>query len=190
MRNLPEAAGRRDGAVAGVVITALLALAAASPLAAQDAPDAAVSRAGLWLSAGAGAGIRSEAGAGYGAYMRMGGTLWEHLLLGGEVIGIFDPGPSADVTLGNATVVAMFDPAEPGGLLWKGGIGLASFTTRVDELDVTGDDQGFGLTLGAAYDVALGTNLWLTANLDVLVQSFDGFADSSVVMATVGLGMH
>jgi hypothetical protein len=183
----------RRVAASTFLLTAGGCLLLAGPVAAavqQGAPDAAVPRAGLWLSAGAGAGIRSEAGAGFGAYVRMGGTLSRNLLLGGEVIGIFDPGPSADVTLGNATVVAVFDPAERGGLLWKGGIGLASFTTRVDELDVTGDDQGVGITLGAAYDVALGTNLWLTANLDVLVQSFDGFADSSVIMATVGLGMH
>lgn len=160
------------------------------PLTTQTAGESAPARAGFWASGGPGGGVSDEASAGFGLYLRMGGTVSDHVLVGGEVLGIVDSSASVVATLGNVTASAMIDPGSPGGWLLKAGVGVASFTTRVKDLDFTGTDEGFGITLGIGNDIRIGSNLWLTPNVDILVQSFDGFADSTIFMATLGLGIQ
>jgi hypothetical protein len=179
---------------------AVLALVSASPLFAQGAGDTAP-HAGFWLGGGIGAGFTDQGSedtddGGFAAYLRMGGTLSDRLLLGGELIGVTrsaDVGiGDANVHQGNATLSLLYYPASPGGFFAKAGAGFASASVVLQEenLTVTNDESGFGLTFGVGYDLRLGNNLWLTPNFDVLVQSFDEFADSNLFLLTVGIGFH
>ena len=86
----------------------------------------------------------------------------------------------------------LYYPASPGGFFAKGGIGFAYATVSEDvgPGTFTADEQGFGLTFGAGWDFRIGGNLWLTPNVDVLVQSFDEFADSNLFLFSLGIGFH
>ncbi|MFW6088983.1 MAG: outer membrane beta-barrel protein [Gemmatimonadota bacterium] len=174
-----------------IALAATLLLVTGSSLAAQDtAPHS-----GFWLSGGLGGGTTdtdSDDDSGPAAYLRMGGTPSERLLLGGEIIGLSRDVGSSTVSQANATFSLLYHPSSPGGFFAKAGAGFAS---AVVSTDVGGgtfetDESGFGLTFGAGYDVRLGRNLFLTPNFDILVQSFDEFADSNLFLLTVGIGFH
>lgn len=151
---------------------------------------------GFWLNGGLGVGVTDEDVAGDNAgpafYLRMGGTPSDRVLLGGEVIGFARSVGDTDVSLGNATFSVLFYPNSPGRFFVKGGVGWASaiVSTEVGSGTFTSDEQGFGLTFGGGYDIRIGRNLYLTPNVDVLVQSFDEFADSNVFLFTLGIGFH
>lgn len=179
---------------------AVLLLLSASTLTAQDAKPTAP-HAGFWLGGGVGAGFTDQGSndvndGGFAAYLRMGGTLSDRLLLGGEIIGLtrgadVDIG-DANVHQGNATLSLLYYPASPGGFFAKAGAGFASASLVVQEgnVTVTSDESGFGLTFGVGYDLRLGNNLFLTPNVDVLIQSFDEFGDSNLFLLTLGIGFH
>jgi hypothetical protein len=171
---------------------ATLLLVSGSSLAAQDA----ASHSGFWLGGGLGVGLTDEdsAGddAGPAAYLRMGGTPSDRVLLGGEVIGLSRDVGDATVSQANTTFSVLYYPASPGGFFAKGGIGFASAIVSTDVAGgtFTSDESGFGLTFGAGYDVRIGGNLYLTPNLDILVQTFDDFADSNLFLFSLGIGFH
>ena len=162
-----------------------------SDLAAQDtAPHS-----GFWLGGGLGVGLTDEAAgddAGPAGYLRMGGTPSDRVLLGGEVIGLSRDVGDATVSQANTTFSVLYYPSSPGGLFAKAGVGFASAVVSTDVAGgtFTSDESGFGLTFGAGYDVRIGRNLYLTPNLDVLVQTFDEFADSNLFLFTLGIGFH
>lgn len=179
---------------------AVCLLVSASTLNAQDAKPTAP-HAGFWLGGGVGAGFTDEGSddindGGFAAYLRMGGTLSDRLLLGGELIGVTREADAdigdASVHQGNATLSLLYYPSSPGGFFAKAGAGFASASVIVQEgnLTITNDESGFGLTFGVGYDLRLGSNLYLTPNFDVLVQSFDEFGDSNLFLLTVGVGFH
>lgn len=177
----------------GTVLSIVLLLAGAAAANAQ--PVTTAPHSGFWLSGGIGVGTSdTDVGddAGPAGYLRLGGTLSEHFLLGGEVIGFGRDAGSADISQGNATAVLLYYPSSPGGLFAKAGVGFASVSVSqsVGGGIFTADDQGFGLTLGGGFDLRLGRNLFLTPNVDVLLQSFDDFADASVFLFTLGIGFH
>lgn len=163
----------------------------ASALAGQERP----AHSGFWLSGGLGVGLNDDGpgdDAGGAGYIRLGGTPSERILLGGEFIGMSRDVRGTQVSNGNATFTALYYPAAPGGLFAKAGVGFASLVVT-DELlggTFTTDEQGFGITLGAGYDMRIGRNLYLTPNVDVLLQTFDDFADSTVLLFTLGIGFH
>lgn len=174
-----------------IALAATLILATGSGLAAQEtAPHS-----GFWLSGGLGAGFTDEAAgddAGPTAYLRMGGTPSDRVLLGGEIIGLSRDVGDATVSQANTTFSVLYYPASPGGFFAKGGVGFASAVVSTDLAGgtFTSDESGFGLTLGAGYDVRIGGNLYLTPNLDILVQSFNDFADSNLFLFSLGIGFH
>lgn len=174
-------------------LVALFLLASFVPLPAQQSAGA---HSGFWLSGGLGVGVTDEESIGDDAgpafYLRMGGTPSDRILLGGEVVGFTRDVGGADVTLGNATFSVFYYPAAPGGLYVKAGAGFASATvsTELAGGTFTSDDEGFGLTFGSGYDIKIGDNLYLTPNLDVMVQSFDEFADANSFLFTLGIGFH
>ncbi|MFW6083778.1 MAG: hypothetical protein ACODAA_01025 [Gemmatimonadota bacterium] len=177
-----------------LAVATLFLLGGFVPLAAQQSADAVHS--GFWLTGGLGVGVTDEGSSGDDAgpafYLRMGGTPSERVLLGGEAIGFTRDVGGADVTLGNATFSVLYYPASPGGMFVKAGAGFASATVSTDVAGgtFTSDDQGFGLTFGGGYDVRIGENLYLTPNVDVMIQSFDEFADANSFLFTLGIGFH
>lgn len=158
---------------------------------------------GFWIGFGVGGGVNASANVdserGGGAiYLRLGGTLSQKFLIGGEisawgrqedtVLG----GDPLTVTRSNATFTALFFPSEAGGFFIKGGVGGANVEAEVGGLKVT--EKGMGNTLGLGYDIRLGRNLYLTPNLDWLIQTFensDGETTSnSLFLVTIGLTWH
>lgn len=158
---------------------------------------------GFWIGFGIGGGVNTapdvaddKRGGGAG-YLRLGGTLSQRWLLGGEISvwGRQDDtilgDNSVSLTRSNATFTAMFFPSENGGFFIKGGLGGANVEQRVG----TDKDskQGVGTTLGLGYDIRLGRNLYLTPNLDALVQTFetvDENTTNTLVLLTIGLTWH
>lgn len=175
-----------------IALAVTFLLASGSGLAAQDAAP----HSGFWLSGGLGVGFTDENSAGDDAgpaiYLRMGGTPSDRVLLGGEVVGLSRDVGDATVSQANTTFSVLYYPASPGGFFAKGGVGVASAVVSTDLAGgtFTSDESGFGLTFGAGYDVRIGGNLYLTPNLDVLVQSFNDFADSNLFLFSLGIGFH
>ncbi len=158
---------------------------------------------GFWIGFGVGGGVNTsdnveDGKRGGGAlYVRLGGTLSQKWLLGGE-ISVW--GRQEDTILGdnsvsltrsNATFTAMFFPSNNGGFFLKGGIGGANVELQAGGVKVS--EQGVGTTLGLGYDIRLGRNLYLTPNLDVLIQSFETSNETttnSLLLLTIGLTWH
>jgi len=159
---------------------------------------------GFWIGFGIGGGVNTaenldDARRGGGAaYVRLGGTLSQKVLLGGE-LSIW--GRQEDAILGensltvarsNATFTVMFFPSEKGGFFLKGGLGGANVEAETAGVKVT--EQGLGTTLGLGFDVRLGRNLYLTPNLDWLIQTFerDGgdTISNTLILLTLGLTWH
>lgn len=170
-------------------------------LPAQDNDRPPAEHRGLWLSGGLGGGTvdndeggfsSNEDDGGPAVYFRMGGSVSQHILLGGEVIGMTIDRDGADVSFANATLTLIYDPALPGGFFAKGGIGFASVMTSLDIGDgtFTTDEEGFGVTLGVGYDIRIGGNLYLTPNVDFLLQTYSDDRDASMALFTIGLGMY
>jgi len=159
---------------------------------------------GFWIGFGIGGGVNTaenldDARRGGGAaYVRLGGTLSQKVLLGGELSlwgrqeDTFLGRESLTVTRSNATFTVMFFPSEKGGFFLKGGLGAANVESEALGVKVT--ERGAGTTLGLGYDVRLGRNLYLTPNIDWLIQTFeqaDGATISNtLVLFTLGLTWH
>ncbi|MFQ5529628.1 MAG: outer membrane beta-barrel protein [Gemmatimonadota bacterium] len=171
-------------------LTALLAVPAS--LSAQDDDRPPAEHRGVWLSGGLGGGSTSEDDDGPAAYFRIGGSVSQHVLLGGEIAGLTYDVNNTNVNFANATFTLIYDPSLPGGFFTKVGVGIASVRTSVaiGGGEFTTDDEGFGVTLGVGYDIRIGRNLYLTPNLDLLLQGYDDDREASLVLFTLGLGMY
>lgn len=178
------------------LMVAFLLVGSSTGLAQHRRPARTAPHSGFWLNGGLGAGVTDEEAPGDDVgpafYLRMGGTPSDKVSLGGEVIGFTRKIGDTDVSLGNATFSVLYYPSSPGGFFAKAGAGFASVvvSTDVGSGTFSADDQGFGLTFGAGWDLRLGRNLFLTPNVDVLVQSFDEFADTNSFLFTLGIGFH
>lgn len=149
---------------------------------AEDTRDPGRRHTGFWFSGGAGGGWRDDL-RGASVYLRLGGTPSERALFGGEVITWFR-GDETSLERVNVTATALFYPlygaGDADGLFLKGGFGVAT----------TGDGRtGVGTTLGAGYDFRLGGNLYVTPNVDFLLQFFESWTDTALVI-TLGMGFH
>jgi hypothetical protein len=156
---------------------------------------------GFWVGFGLGAGWNTNtdlAGGGRGGldvYVRLGGTLSQRLLLGGEALAWAQAENNTSLVRANTTFSAMFYPFRAGGLYIKGGLGLAHIETAfvAGRVAGTASTTGFGSTWGLGYDVRLGNNLYLTPNIDLLVQAFDVYGTEtteSIAVFTLGLVWH
>lgn len=175
-------------AIAFVLLTAV-------PLAAQE-PVTAPRYEGFWIGFGVGGGVNLDATAadargGGAAYVRLGGTVNQMLVIGGEAIGWAREQNDATVSRVNLTGTVYFYPLRRHGLFFKSGLGFsaASFETSQGNATLTISDEGFGATFGAGYDFRLGSNFYVTPNVDFLVQVINDETDS-LLLLTVGVGWH
>lgn len=162
---------------------------------------------GFWIGFGVGGGVNLNEGfdgdrlGGGTGYVRLGGTPSQRVLLGFEGIGWARDQSGATLGRGNGAFVVLFYPGAQGGAFLKGGVGVASISrsTVSGSTTTTTTKTGFGLTLGAGWDVRLGNNLYLTPNLDFLLQALESETDpvlgdipgtNSIVMFTLGLVWH
>jgi hypothetical protein len=163
----------------------LLIATLARPAAAQGNPQ---TREGFWISFGFGFGSLScdecdEREGGTNGYLRMGGTLSQKLLIGGEANIWTKSEGGATLTVSNVGPILTFYPSPMGGFFFKGGLGLSNVELELGNFAV--DESGVGLTLGVGYDARVGRNFSLTPYFDILTSSYDGGSFNQVAF---GLG--
>jgi len=163
----------------GLVVQGLL-LTTYSEVEAQLDPE----HKGFWISAGLGAAatfsdpLYDEEGKsaefGPSLSVRLGGTVNQRLLLGGEIT-VWNGG--GFTYRGNTAFTALFYPSDEGGVFVRGLVGVAN--RRVKYTVVTNDFQfftleesasGLGLGMGLGYDLQLARNFFLTPGVDAGVQ--------------------
>jgi len=131
-------------------------------------------RKGFWIGFGIGYGSAKPSCDGCGTlnsegswtgHLRLGGTMSPHVLLGGDVDVWTKSDSGATLSLGNVTAAVYYYPTPASGLFLKGGLGGSAFNG--DSNGPSADGAGYGFTLGAGYDLRVGTNISLTpvANL-------------------------
>jgi hypothetical protein len=179
----------------GLLVLLTVAASIAVPASAQTPRE----HRGFWISFGFGGGwnlsrnvgVDSSSTGGGAAYLRMGGTLSEKFLLGGEVIGWGRSVDGAELARGNVNVTAMFYPSVQTGVFIKGGVGGASLaqTVTAGNTTTTVSDEGFGVTIGLGWDVRLARNFFLTPGLDFLYQRASSI-DNTMLLMTVGATWH
>lgn len=176
-------------AVTPVLIAGSLAL-PVTPIqsAAQEPPPGLVEvkqgggRHGFWLGLGLGAGGESydpRSGGGYSdvlyrptVSLRLGGTVSQHLRLGGEVLSWINENGPVTETLSSALFIAQYYPASALGLYFKGGIGIGRNAVDFhDGLDV--GDTGFAGLIGAGYELRLGRRFYLNPVVDLVSHTYD-----------------
>ncbi|HEY5939943.1 MAG TPA: hypothetical protein VIT87_03930 [Gemmatimonadales bacterium] len=145
-------------------------------------------RGGFWLGLGLGAGGESydlQPGSGYSNVLyrptisvRLGGTVSQHLRLGGEVLSWINQNGPATESVSSGLFVAQFYPAASTGFYLKGGLGIGR--NAVDFEDGSGvGDTGFAGLVGAGYELRVGRRLYLNPVIDFVGQQYsDGFGGS------------
>ena len=163
-------------------VAAVIAFALVAP--AVVAAQRLQTREGFWISFGPGGGSASFdcrdcnpfpdelKGAGYTFHVRLGGSVSPRLLLGGEIDAWSKSDGGIDSFSGITAGAAYYYPSAAGGLFLKGGIGftVTGSDDGVDELSST----GFGVILGAGYDVRVAANFSITPVLNL---TYGGFGD-------------
>jgi hypothetical protein len=162
---------------------------------------------GFWIGFGVGGGINMSEGldgerlGGGTGYLRLGGTVSQHVLLGFDGIFWGRDQDNQTIARGNGTFSMLYYPSARGGGFLKSGLGWAnvSRTETSGNTTSTTTKGGFGLTLGAGWDVRLGHNIYLTPNLDFLLQTFKSETDpvlgdipgtNTLLLFTLGLTWH
>ena len=169
-------------AIPALLMTSLLA----TPGAAQNPQT----REGFWISFGFGVGSLGcedcgddEREVGTNFNLRLGGTMSQRLLIGGELNGWTKTEGDATLTVSNIGPVLLFYPNPNGGLFLKGGIGMANTSLELGSLTI--DESGVGITIGLGYDARVGRRFALTPYFDILGSSYDGGSFNQVAF---GLG--
>jgi len=187
---------------AASIILAALGLVLPGGLQAQGLQPAPEHR-GFWVGFGLGGGVNLSdfaegARAGAGGYVRLGGTISPRFLLGGEISGWGRDIEGSTFTESGVTGIAMFYPAGRGFFV-KGGAGFAGWavSATAGSTTTTTTAGGFAGTLGAGYDLKIGSNLYLTPNVDFLLHTmesdnsaFAGISSGQVLLFTLGLTWH
>jgi len=170
---------------------------------AQEATGAQDLHRGFWIGFGLGGGsnfadFADGVRAGPGGYLRLGGTLNQKVLLGGEISGWGRDIGGATFTESGMTAIVMFYPMARG-LFLKGGAGFAGWSTSatVGATSTTTTATGFAGTVGAGYEVQIGGNLFLTPNIDFLYHTLSSentawanISSGSILLFTLGLTWH
>jgi hypothetical protein len=131
-------------------------------------------RRGFWIGFGAGVGSahstcdecdgggRETAPAGY---LKLGGTLSERLLFGGDFNFWSKEQDGVTLNLYNAAATLTLYPAPASGFFIKGGLGVALMDTQFREGSTTitvDPGGGVGLLAGTGYDIRVGRNISIT----------------------------
>lgn len=184
-----------------ITLATLLALCATTVGTAQK-PQV---RKGFWIAFGFGYGSANlscdaalcsggSEGGGTG-HIRLGGTLNEQLLLGGDITAWTKEESGNTASIGNVSFIAQYYPMKQGGLFVKGGAGFS--TIMLEGGGNTADGESFGLSAGVGYDIRVGRNISITPIADFLfggsrdlqVDGVTQIGGVSTTMFTVGLGV-
>ena len=148
-------------------------------------------RDGFWISFGLGygsAGISCDAPcgdfdreSGFTSYVRLGGTMNDRVLLGGDLSAWTKTSNGATSTLGHMVATLVFYPAPASGFFLRGGAGFAVYT---ESNGSNASGTGAGLVAGAGYDIRVGRNISMTAFVDFMLGSVGDLDDGGAVVAT------
>jgi len=149
-------------------------------------------REGFFIGAGLGWGSlgvsgedgRESAGSGY---LKLGGTLNDQVLLGGESNAWVKSEDGVTTTVGGLYGIIQFYPSSTSGFFLKGGAGFSS--VEISLFGLTVEETGFGLIGGLGYDQRLGTNFSLSPYANYVRNSYDG-GSTNVMQLGVGLTWH
>ena len=149
-------------------------------------------REGFFIGAGLGWGSlgvsgedgRESAGSGY---LKLGGTLNDQVLLGGESNAWVKDDDGVSMTVTSVTAIIQFYPSPTSGFFLKGGAGFSS--VEISLFGLTVEETGFGLIGGLGYDQRLGTNFSLSPYANYVRNSYDG-GGTNVMQLGVGLTWH
>jgi hypothetical protein len=200
---MPSICSLRVTAVSLAVTTALMI----SPTIghAQEPPQGLIEvresgRRGFWLGLGLGAGGESfdlGTSSGYSSQiyrptvsLRLGGTVSQHLRLGGEVLSwINDVGPAVE-SLSSALFIAQLYPFSSSGFYLKGGLGIGRNAVDFDDGFEEGD-TGFAGLIGAGYELRLGRRFYLNPTVDLVGHRYDDgmVGDYRERLVNFGLGI-
>ena len=141
-----------------------------------------VGRHGFWVGLGLGAGGESYdlgSGSSYSEVLyrptvslRLGGTVGQHLRLGGEVLSWINENGPAIESLSSALFIAQYYPSSALGLYLKGGIGIGRNAVDFDDGSNAGD-TGFAGLIGAGYEIRLGKRFYLNPVVDLVGHTYD-----------------
>ena len=155
----------------------------------QDRPQ---TREGFFIGAGLGWGSlgvsgedgRESAGSGY---LKLGGTLNDQVLLGGESNAWVKSEDGVTTTVGGLYGIIQFYLSSTSGFFLKGGAGFSS--VEISLFGLTVEETGFGLIGGLGYDQRLGTNFSLSPYANYVRNSYDG-GSTNVMQLGVGVTWH
>jgi hypothetical protein len=102
-------------------------------------------------------------------YVKLGGTLNQRVLLGGEVNVWTKQQEGVTVNFYSTTATITLYPQPSSGFFLRGGIGASSVDTEIIENSTkfTADlGTGLGVLVGAGYDVRVGRNISITPTVD------------------------
>lgn len=191
-----------------VIAVAAAWVLAAAPLAAQQRGLVPVSpnpREGFWIGFGLGGGSIGESCSscsttrtgGVTGFVRLGGTVSQHVLLGGEVDGWGRSDNGVDRSLGVASFVAAIYPSWSGAFFFQLGIGGLTYTENngVDKVTATAPAG----SIGVGYDFRVGRTLSITPFFNALASSAVSFQvngasvpsgqDIKLNLAHIGVGL-
>jgi hypothetical protein len=159
--------------------------------------DADGGRRGFWFALGLGAGGESNdvVGSGYSDLyyqptisVRAGGTVNQHLRLGGEFLSWFDEQGDAVATLTSALVTGQLYPLTHAGLYFKAGLGLGRNAIEFQDGYGVGD-TGFAGILGTGYELRLGRRLYLNPTVDLVGHSYSSRVSGGYTERLVNFGL-
>lgn len=170
-------------------VVLLLASAVPAQLSAQQDGSRPQTRRGFWIGLGAGYGSLgcedcSDRSGSVSGYFKLGGTLNQRVLIGGEVNGWTKKESGITFSYTHVSGVVYFYPSARGGFHLKGGAGLASIDIDAGPFG-TGNETGAGVILGAGYDARVGRNFSLTPYINFMGGTFD---NGSANLIQFGLG--
>lgn len=160
-------------------------------------------RRGFWASINVGAGseqVDLRNGLGYSDGLtrpvigaRLGGTINQHLRLGGEVSSWINDQSGATETLTTFQLVAQVYPSSRLGLFLKGGVGIGRSEVTPDGGFSSGD-TGFAGSLGAGWDIQLSRGFAIVPGVDFSQQSYSSGVGQDyrerVATATIGFAFQ
>lgn len=163
-----------------LIVTAAVCVLAAAPLAAQQrglVPVSSNPREGFWIGFGVGGGsigsdcvgCSTDRTGGATLFVRLGGTVSQHLLLGGEIDGWGKSQNGVTGGMGFGSFVAAIYPAASGGFFLQLGVGGMTYTEDdgFTRREMTAPAGSFGL----GYDFRVGRMLSVTPFVNALASS-------------------
>ena len=187
----------------GLSAAVALLLIAVGSVSAQDAPRGLSlaredGRSGFWGGFSLGAGGESfdlRDGAGYSEELyrpsvsfRLGGTVNQHLRLGGEALAWINEENRRVESLTSLLFIGQFYPVATTGLYLKGGLGLGRNAVDFDEGGGVGD-TGFAGLLGAGWELRVGRRWYLNPSVDVVGHRYTGRGNERYRERLVNFGL-